>query len=394
MEKSIYKLLNEVETDFTEYEEIALSSQEKDRCKQRILAEVRNMEKGRKKESRNRNGKVWKAAAGIAAACVLTVGVAGMANPVLAKNLFSDVFGKLIQNAQGEKYEKEDTERYTKIGENAVAVQDEVEQRQEAGNYVTTAENNGVTISVSDVYCDGYVLYYTASLKTDNEVLKQADGIILQEKVGTEQVKLNGTEMAGFYGGVFNKAEDGSFVAVNQIDLMTTVDNNENEIDLGLSENDTLVVDYTLSDLEGNLWDSWDDQGEYEVTGTVEGEWHLRFPVTVDKSGNETININKEENGILIKNAIKTKAGLVLEIELPDFTKSPYNDPYNDPDMAVQDAQGNTLQWLNQKCDYHDDKTSACQIMVLYDGQKDLSFKVTNKNVDDSVIADIDFQIP
>lgn len=393
MERNIYDLLNEVETDLTEYEETALSSQEKDRHKQKILAEVRSMEKGNKKENRkrNRNGKAWKTAAGMAAACALVAGAAGMANPVLAKNLFSDVFGKLIENSQGEKYEKEDTEKYTKIGENAVAIQKEVDQRQETESYVTTDENNGVTISVSDVYCDGYVLYYTASLKTDNEALNQADGILPREKVGTEQVKLNGTEMAGFCGGTFNKAEDGSFVAVKQIDLMTTVDSNEKEADLSLDENETLVVDYTLSDLEGNLWDSWDDQGEYEVTGIVEGEWHLRFPVTVDTSGNETININKEENGILIKNAVKTKAGLVLEIELPDFTNI---DPYNDPNMAIKDSQGNCLQWLSQKWDHHQDKTAACQIMVLYDGQRDLSFEVTNKNEDDSVIADIAFQIP
>ena len=164
MKESIYGLLNEIETDFTEYEEMELSSQEKEKHKQRILMEVSSMKNRKKKE-----GKVWKIAAGAAAACVITVGAVGLSNPVLAKELFSDVFGKLIENTKGEKYEKEDTERYTKIGESAVAVQEEVEKRQGEEGYITTTENNGVKISVSDIYCDGYVLYFTSSLQTDND---------------------------------------------------------------------------------------------------------------------------------------------------------------------------------------------------------------------------------
>ena len=113
MRKNIYQLLNEVETDFREYEQTELSSREKDYHKQRVLMEVRRMENKAKK---NRNRKLWKVAAGLAAACAVTVGVTSMANPVLAEEIFSSVFGNLVDNAQGEKYEKEDTERYTKIG--------------------------------------------------------------------------------------------------------------------------------------------------------------------------------------------------------------------------------------------------------------------------------------
>ena len=179
MKKNIYQLLNEVETDFREYEQTELSSREKEYHKQKFLMEVKRMDKMNRK---NKNRKIWKIAAGMAAACVLTVGVTSVANPVLAKEIFSSVFGNLVENAQGEKYEKEDTEMYTKLGKNATSVQDEIGRLQEQGNYVTTMENNGVTVSVSDVYCDGYVLYYTASIKTDDEGLNRADGIITETK--------------------------------------------------------------------------------------------------------------------------------------------------------------------------------------------------------------------
>ena len=173
--------------------------------------------------------------------------------------------------------------------------------------------------------------------------------------------------------------------------------NGESPIDLTLEDGGTLVVDWTVRELIGNLWDSWDEQGEYKSTADVTGEWTLRFPVTVDKSQNESFDINKEENGILVKRGTKTKAGLVLEVELPDFRQEPYNDKYNDPDMGIKDSEGNPLQWLKQKADLREDGTSTTQIMVLYNGQKDLSFHVTTKDNDpDKVVdlANISFQVP
>lgn len=394
MGKNIYGLLNEIETDFNEYEAIELSSKEKERHKQRILMEVKRMEKRRE----NKKGKIWKIAAGAAAACVITVGAFSIVNPVQAEELFSNVFGKLIENAQGDKYEQEDTERYKKIGENAVAIQEEVDKRQEEG-YILTAENDGVSISVSDVYCDGYVLYYTTTLQTDREDLKSADGIVLEKKVGEPyDIKINGTYVAEVIQ-PFNKSEDGTFVAVQKLDLMAPYEvdlsqGTEKPVDLGIGENDTVVVDWTVHELIGNLWDSWDEQGEYQSTVNVTGEWYLRFPVTVDTSKNQAFDINKEENGVLVKRGVKTKAGLVIEVELPDFRNEPYNDKYNDPDIGIKDNEGNYLQWLNQKADLREDGTCTTQIMVLYDGQKDLSFNVTTRDKYQNKIADIGFQVP
>ncbi len=377
MAKNIYRLLNEVGTDFREYEEIELSSEDKERQKQRILMEVKRMEKRTEKKNR----KTWKAAAGAAAACVITVGAFGLANPVQAKELLSSVFGKLIETSQGGKYEQEDTERYSIIGENAVAVQEEVDKRQGEEGYALTAEQDGVSISVSDVYCDGYVLYYTTTLKTNREDLTSADGIVLEKKDGEPyNIKINGVEAAEVIR-PFEKSSDGTFVAVQQLDLMAPYDIDSNPMDLALEEGGTVVVDWTVRQLDGYLWDAWEENGEYKGTGTASGEWTLRFPVTVDTSQNEAFDINKEDNGIIVKRGIKTKAGLVLEVELPDF-------------LGIKDSEGNWLQWLNQKADLHEDGTSTSQIMVLYNGQKDLSFCVEAKDEEQTKIAEIGFQVP
>lgn len=390
MKKTIYQLLNDVETDFSKYEQDELSVLEKNRHKQTVLREVKRM--------KNKKMKAWKIAAGAAAACAVTIGTVSLANPVFANEIFSSVFGSLVENARGSKYEKEDTDLYTKIGKNAEAVQEKT-GKDEGDDYVTTMENNGVTISVSDVYCDGYVLYFTTTLKTEDEGLNKADGILARimddgNKGNGPAISIDGTQLAGYSERSFEKTKDGSFVAMNQIDLMSPADSREKEIDLGLDEKGTLVVNWDLSELSGYLWDQWDDSGEYMKTGETKGQWNLRFPVTIDRSHNQTYAVNKEDNGVQVKNAVKTKAGLVLEVELPDFTKAPYNDPYNDPDLAVKDSSGKCLQWINQKTMQHDDGTATMQIMVLYDGEKDLSFEVTTKDEDQIKLADISFQIP
>ncbi len=173
MEKTIYQLLNEVETDFTEYEQVELSSEEKDYYKQKILMEVKDMKDNTKN---NGNKKIWKKAVGIAAACAVVVGAAGTAaNPVLAKQIFSRVFGNLIDISEKEESWVGENKVYTKIAENAVPAQAEMDKYQESEDYVTIVEDNGVTVSVSDVYCDGYSLYYTIAMTTNNEDLNKAE---------------------------------------------------------------------------------------------------------------------------------------------------------------------------------------------------------------------------
>ena len=389
MKKNMYALFNEMKMDFTEYEETELSPLEKESAKQRILREVNRMENRTNKNMKKRYK--WKMAAGAAAACAITVGAIGIANPTLAENLFSGTFGKLIDSVQGEKNEEEKTAVYSKIGENSIEAEAELAKQENPEEYILSAEDEGVTISVSDIYCDGYVLYYTASLQTDHEELISADGILTSSKeAGSDQLKIEGTDMSGYTSQAFKKSGDQLFVSANEINLLSETSGGAFEA----GENQTIIADWTITNLTGSFWNSWDTQGDYENTARVDGTWHLRFPVTVDTSENETIAINREENGIVIKDAVKTKAGLVVHVHFPDFRKAPYNDPYNDPDVGIKDANGNFLQWMSQKHEENADGTTDSWIMALYNGEKDLALEVTAKDEEQKELANIAFQIP
>ena len=381
MEKNIYELLNDVVINENEYEQTEFNDFDKARSKQRVLRKVRALEMKNKKKSRG------KAVAAAAAACAVVIGAVGFTNPALADVVYSNTIGKLIENKIGTKDENE-ADLYKAVAENSITAEEEVAKSQSADDYNTSAEAEGISVSISDIYCDGYVVYYTAVLQTDNEELKQADFITAEK--GGEELTVNGNQAGGVMMG-FEKASDGSYVKSGEIDLLGFGSDGDTE---DYSKADSLEIEYVITNLTGYKDDEWDDNGDYASTASVDGDWTLKFPVTVDSSANVTYDINKEDNGVKLCNVVKTKAGLVLTIETPDFTQAPYNDPYNDPDMSVVDENGNALQWFTGGISQENEDGSAVyKIMVLYEGQTNLSLEVTSRDEEQREIASIPFEI-
>lgn len=400
MGKNIYELLNQVEVNLAEYEDVTLSSEKIQSIQTRVFKEMNHMKKrnGNRKKIRNMQA---------AAACAALVLVGGIT--AMASGIFNDEIEQLISNAKGTKYEAEDVAIYEKVGE-MMALDDDPAQEKEK----VTAEDQGLTLAITDSFCDGYLLYYTATLSGDPSIFNGSDSILsssewvkdlpeeAQKKVAVESFRINGVPAAG--NEHFHPGENGTYVMMGQIDLLSMVQ--QGEIDLAGLE--SLDVEYQAKEFLGSDLDEivYTEQeeinedgeietltvGDYRQTMDVEGEWKLSFTVPVDLSKNQEFDINKQENGVVLKKATKTPLGLVLQVELPDLTVEPYSDPYNDPDIAV--CSGETpLQWLSNYGEYREDNTSAYTIMVLYDGEGDLSLRVTNKNRDGGMIANIPFEV-
>lgn len=107
----------------------------------------------RMKKPDNRNQKrkkVWTTAAA-AVAVIAVSGTVLYSNPVLAKNIpvIGNVFAKMQENRAKDLYAGKDKTAYGMIEDNSVNVQ----------NPGAEAEDNGVTVTVSDAYCDGYEMY-------------------------------------------------------------------------------------------------------------------------------------------------------------------------------------------------------------------------------------------
>ena len=120
---------------------------------QKIQNAYKEIGQGKVRMKKQDNGKqksrkVWVAAA----VAVIAVSGSGLyANPVLAKNIpvIGNVFVKMQENRVKDLYAGKDKTAYGMIEDNSVNVQ----------NPGAEAEDNGVTVMVSDAYCDGYEMY-------------------------------------------------------------------------------------------------------------------------------------------------------------------------------------------------------------------------------------------
>ncbi len=386
MEEKIFDLLNDVKVDLDEYDTRDLSPEEKKQVQERVLREVRTMEKNNRK---NRVKRGWKIA-GIAAAACVAVSVAAIgSNPAAARALFSETFQKLISGTEGKKNGDELKEIYTKIGEKSVPAKAEDDKS------VLEADSSGVKMRVSDVFCDGYMLYYTLVLETDHADLtsKEVDGISTFSSFDKEnspanpacRVKIDeGEDQWPF---TFERQKDGSFASVQNYCLYAAENPKE------YKDGDMVPIEIDINKFSGWDYDKHDKDGEYIQTEPVKGNWKLSFPVTVDTSANYSKKIEKEENGIKILQATRTKATLNLVIEEPDYTKAPYNDKYNDPDIAVSGEDGNDLKWLGGYTKQRKDGSSIRYVTLLDNGGEDFRLQVINKNGDGRNFADISFNV-
>lgn len=331
----------------------------------------------------------WKKALTCAAACAALLTTVTVVRPTWAEELFGKAFQNLVDSSKGTKYEKEDTTLYTQVGKEAKNLK---EEGQTANQEQVPAEAaaNGITLTATDVYCDGYRLYYTVKMTTDREEMNQSDFITIDSKE-TEQspsLAINGREVSSS-GFTFTKGTDGSYYAMGSEDLLYL----EKQEGVTRQEEGTLDVTLNLYGLWGFLEDEWEEGGEYKGTDKVLGDWKFGFTADIDTSKNKTWEINEEKNGITVTKVTRTSANLIVEMKCPDFSKEPYNDEYNDPAILLFDSQKEMIPMDSGYAGTLTDGISEQYLTCLYDGDTTLHLQVINKNVDDSILAEFELNL-
>ena len=252
-----------------------------------------------------------------AAAAVAVIAVSGSvfyANPVLAKNIpvIGDVFAKLQKNKENTPYGEKDKTAYGKIADNSESVQ----------NPGSEAENNGVTVTVSDAYCDGYEMYFTITAITDNDQVNQKD-YLLPEKI--QQVYVNGEETGAELS--LEKTEDGSFVGLGHISAGWLADK---------TFKDQSTVDIKFTELYAKVENQPEPATYVEGENLITGQWNLEFTVGTDTNPLNTYEVNTANNGFTVSKIVKAPASTYLYLEVPE--------EYENVQMILTDADGNKLE--------------------------------------------------
>lgn len=257
--------------------------------------------------------KAWTAAAA-AVAVIAVSGSVFYANPVLAKNIpvIGDVFAKLQKNKENNPYGEKDKTAYGKIADNSESVQ----------NPGSEAESNGVTVTISDAYCDGYEMYFTMTATTDNDQVNQKD-YLLPEK--SQQVYVNGEEAGAELS--LEKTEDGSFVGLGHISAGWLTDN---------TFKDQSTVDIKFTELYAKVENQSEPTTYVEGENLITGQWNLEFTVDTDTNLLNIYEVNTENNGFTVSKIVKAPASTYLYLEVPE--------EYENVQMILTDADGNKLE--------------------------------------------------
>ncbi len=169
------------------------------------------------------------------------------------------------------------------------------------------ADDSGVEVLVSDVYFDGYDLYYTLSIRTEDAELNSSEFLTPLTFVEGDSLPffasafLNGTEVTSVFMQP-RKSEDGSFVQLVRISMDAT----------GITSTDPLDVRLDFNAIGGTrLEDIGAYDGAYrEAMGhkTIRGSWKLAFQASADPSGSRSLTSLAENQGFTVMKATATPA--------------------------------------------------------------------------------------
>ena len=278
--KDIYEMINDIEIDESEFIEMEVDELEARRVKN-------SLKKNIKKNSKHK-GK-WVAAAGIASAVVLTLGIA---SPTYAKHI--PIIGNI--------FEALDNSIYKNYKENANEIN-------------VTKESNGVGITVNDAIFDGTNITLTYTIESDKDL---GETIRLLDMVKIKRYEHSGSTTSSN----FIKVADNTYVGQSNINIFD------------LAKNHSEYIELTL-DINGIV--SNDDMSE------IKGKWKFDISLEATKGENIVTNKSVEKEGITLNIDRLTLNPMSTFLSFSQSVSKEISDKYDSViiDLVVKDDLGN-----------------------------------------------------
>lgn len=309
------------------------------------------------KRIKSRKRRAWK---GFVAAACMAFALVGIlfANPAFAMELplIGNIFERLQQ--QPDPYGK-DRNAYEEIAGHS----------QKTNSPESTATSAGITLGVSDAYCDGYDLYFTLSATTEEEYIMEADSMnLLSYKNGSSIpnstfAEINGIEVPSDAMHLV-KSDDHTFVTLVRIPVKNLAQSPGEKIDF--PEEMEIVI--SCSTIEAKRTN---DTSYFSMT---DGEWNLFFHASVDRSNNETVELENENNGFVIRQAVKTPSNFHFRVEIPEEWVE------RNPGIQIFDSAGNKIELMDGTNESLDNGNVLQEWTAVHTDAEDFLLKVIDKN--------------
>lgn len=290
----------------------------------------------------NQFGKVGKGIAAAVAAVVIGVGGLGYFNPVLAAKipLIGKIFEKVADDAT---YSGDYTEKKTVLT-----------NEDSAGNLDTsdyTVSDQGITLTASEAYCDGYSIFLTVNIESED-----ADFTHIPEHYTGMNVTDNRTA-AGFYiGGTWSVNGSSPEWLDNTFDG-EVIDSHTfaGMLKINLAEKHTGSGELSLN-VNGLGYDDdrMLDGEEISASHWTDGSWNIAIPFVVNTTDVKTIEVGEKKGNITLEDIVVSPYQVIVHATTPGEQRELTDDRREkllsqDPDMT--DAEMfELLGWSYEPC--------------------------------------------
>ena len=313
--------------------------------KQALAPEINDREirvRGRRKGKMRKYGKIGKVAAAAVAAAVIGIGGLGYFNPVLAAKI--PLIGKIFEKVEDEIIYSGDYSDKGTILTN----------EDHAGNLDTSdysVSEQGITLTASEVYCDGYSIFLTVNIESED-----AEFTHIPEHYTSMNVADNRTA-AGFYiGGTWSvdgnspemlknmfegqAIDDHTFVGMVKMDLAEKV-SGSGELNLnvdGLGYDDDRMLD--SEEISASHW--------------TDGSWNMVIPFEVNGTDVKVVEVGEKEGNITLDDVVVSPYQVIVHATTPGEQRELTDDMREkllskDPDMT--DAEMfEIIGWTYEPC--------------------------------------------
>lgn len=263
-----------------------------------------------KQEERSANKNHWTKYTASAAAVVIVGSVVCYSNPALAAKipLIGNIF-KEVQQTSTFSGEYDDKAKVLEL------------------DNTEAAEDNGVTITASEVYCDGLSIFLTAEVDVEKGELDDIPGGLVYlngswKLAGdTEERKLINNNLEG------KAIDDHTFIGMLKLDL------DETEVQSDTMELKLSMVGYDdINELDGE---------DLSAFHKIHGEWKLNIPFTVDTEAVQTIRVNKENKGYCLDKVFVSPYQVISYTDVPYVEEEITRDEY---EKAMEEKTGGSAE--------------------------------------------------
>lgn len=191
----------------------------------------------------------------------------------------------------------------------------------------TEAEHEGIKITASEIYSDGFSVYVTAEIVVEEGGLNNIPGDIERKNMymmGSYQLEgddiVYDMENDNLYGKI---VDDHTFIGMTKLDLE----------DVYVQEG---VLNWNLSMIG---YDDVEMTEENGIAHRIEGEWKVTLPFNVDTEDTKTVEVNYSENEIVLDKVVVTPYQLAIFTELAEVDSIAH--------VVVFNQDGEMLEWQN-----------------------------------------------